>query len=133
MPTCIRITESSKTEAHIRDGYLLLYIYMPSVLGESFIPYIPSIVPSILKALADETEYVRDSAMKAAQRLISIYSTHTKKLLLPQLLLAVVHENWRIRQASVKLIGEFLFQVGGKSCIICSYSCCIYPIVKLGV
>lgn len=49
MPTVIKITESSATESYIRDGYILLYIYLPIVLGEKFVPYIAQIVPSILK------------------------------------------------------------------------------------
>ena len=49
MPGVIKITEAPGTEPYIRDGYILLYIYLPIVLEEKFLPYVPKIVPSILK------------------------------------------------------------------------------------
>lgn len=49
MPGVIRITECAVTEPHIRDGYILLYIYLPIVLEDRFLPYVAQIVPSILK------------------------------------------------------------------------------------
>lgn len=54
MPTVIKITESSATESYIRDGYILLYIYLPIVLAEKFVPYISQIIPSILKVCVIE-------------------------------------------------------------------------------
>lgn len=51
MPSVIKMTENPNTEPHIRDGYILLYIYLPIVLEDKFIPYIAQIVPSILKVM----------------------------------------------------------------------------------
>ena len=42
-------------KAYVREGYLGLFIYLPTVLKHKFEPYLPQALPAILEGLADET------------------------------------------------------------------------------
>lgn len=49
MPDVITTTMKTELSPNIRDGYLMLYIYLPSTFGEDFTEYIGPIIPPILK------------------------------------------------------------------------------------
>ena len=49
MPDVIAATEKTGLPAHIKEGYLMLYLYLPSTFGAEFTPFIGDIIPSILK------------------------------------------------------------------------------------
>ncbi|UJR36911.1 hypothetical protein I4U23_029624 [Adineta vaga] len=99
--------------AHVRDGYMMMFIYLPISFGEKFIPYVGKIVPPILKGLADETEFVRDTALRAGQRIINSYAETAISLFVPELEQGLFDDNWRIRYSSVLLLGELVFKVSG--------------------
>jgi len=99
--------------AHVRDGYMMMFIYLPISFGEKFIPYVGKIIPPILKGLADETEFVRDTALKAGQRIINSYAETAISLFVPELERGLFDDNWRIRYSSVLLLGELLFRASG--------------------
>lgn len=116
MAQAIEIASDPTNDPSMRDGYISLFKYLPTTMQqESFIPYIEKVIPPILLALGDETEYLRNSALHTGQILISTYASQAKRCLLPSLLESVIDENWRIRSAAVTLIGDFLFNITGLS------------------
>jgi HEAT repeat protein len=64
------------------------------------------IISPILRALADENEYVRETAYKAGQRLVTAYADTAITTLLPELEMGLFDDNWRIRHSSIQLLGE---------------------------
>jgi HEAT repeat protein len=115
MPEIISTTERSDIPPHVRDGYLMLFIYLPMVFNKDFAPHIGRIIAPVLKSLADETEFVRETALLAGQRIVNMYADSAIQLLLPELEKGLFDENWRIRLSSVQLLGDLLFKISGVS------------------
>ncbi|XP_071180493.1 stalled ribosome sensor GCN1-like [Mytilus edulis] len=113
MPGIIQTAERVDIPPFVRDGYIMLYIYLPSVFKDDFMEYIGPIIPSILQALADESEYVRETALLAGQRIINLYADQSIELLLPELEKGLFDDNWRIRYSSVQLLGDLLYRISG--------------------
>ncbi|CAG9865117.1 unnamed protein product [Phyllotreta striolata] len=113
MPDIIGTAERTDIAPHVKDGYIMMFIYMPAVFTDEFTPYIGQIINPILKALADENEYVRDTALKAGQRIVTLYADSAILLLLPELEKGLFDENWRIRYSSVQLLGDLLYRISG--------------------
>jgi HEAT repeat protein len=95
-----------------REGLLWFLSFLPMTLNEGFAPYISVSLPVILSGLSDDNDGVREVAMRAGQVVVSkLGLNHTLKLL-PSLADGMFHDDWRIRQSSVKLLGELLYLVG---------------------
>nr|CAD7392316.1 unnamed protein product [Timema cristinae] len=115
MPEIISTAERTDIAPHVKDGYIMMFIYMPVTFTVEFTPYIGQIINPILKALADENEYVRDTALKAGQRIVNLYADKAITLLLPELEGGLFDDNWRIRYSSVQLLGDLLYRISGVS------------------
>ncbi|KAM4051160.1 stalled ribosome sensor GCN1 isoform 1-T1 [Anomaloglossus baeobatrachus] len=113
MPEIVSTASKVDIAPHVRDGYIMMFIYLPITFGDKFTPYVGPIIPCILKALADENEFVRDTALRAGQRIITMYAETAIALLLPQLEQGLFDDLWRIRFSSVQLLGDLLFHISG--------------------
>lgn len=113
MEQIIVTIDDPKLEPHVKDGYLMLFIYFPIVMKEDFSPYIGLIIAPILNGLAEDVEYVRETAILAGQRIVNMYADSAVKLFLPELEKGLLEENWRTRFSSVKLIGDLLYKISG--------------------
>ncbi|KAL7748666.1 translational activator of GCN4 [Sorochytrium milnesiophthora] len=105
----------SSPHAHVREGFLSLVVYLPLTFGDDFKPYLASIIQPVLRGLADETEPVREIAMRAGRITVTKFSTSAVDLLLPELQKGLFDEAWRIRLSSVQLIGDLLCNLAGFS------------------
>ena len=115
MPEIVSTAERMDIAPHVKDGYIMMFIYMPAVFPDQFRDYIGQAVKPILRALADENEYVRETALKAGQRIVNMYADTAITLLLPQLEGGLFDDNWRIRYSSVQLLGDLLYKISGVS------------------
>ncbi|KAJ2059001.1 translational activator of GCN4 [Coemansia sp. S146] len=99
----------------VREGFMMLLIYLPTTFGDDFQRFLPQVMPPVLAGLADENEQVRNAALRAGRILVISFATTAIDSLLPELLASMNHELWRIRHSSIELLGELLYRVAGIS------------------
>ncbi|KAG6848260.1 hypothetical protein H0H93_001776 [Arthromyces matolae] len=107
------IANAQSPRPTVREGFMSLLVFLPATFGTRFQPHLPKIISPILSGLSDTEDYVREAAMRAGRMVVNNYSTKAIDLLLPELEQGMFDPGWRIRQASVTLVGELLFKVSG--------------------
>lgn len=51
MPNFINYIENEANAPHVRDGFLMMFIYLPAIFKEQFSEFISQVLPCILKVL----------------------------------------------------------------------------------
>eukprot|EP01027_Heterolobosea_sp_BB2_P010518 GEZU01015431.1.p1 GENE.GEZU01015431.1~~GEZU01015431.1.p1 ORF type:complete len:2206 (-),score=584.72 GEZU01015431.1:81-6698(-) len=109
LPEILKQTKSTKPT--VREGFLSVFIYLPAAIDTKLEPYLPKVLPRVLDGLSDESDNVREVALKAGQIIVERYAISALNLMLPSLEAGLSNDSWRIRQASVNLMGELLARV----------------------
>ncbi|KAL9182373.1 hypothetical protein ACHAXT_013025 [Thalassiosira profunda] len=103
----------SHPKAGTREGVLWVLTFLPSVLGQAYSSLIDESLPALLSGLADDNEAVRDVALRAGRVLVRSLGKAHKDKILPSLEDGLANEDYRIRVASLTLLGDLLGMLGG--------------------
>ena len=103
----------SHPKAGTREGVLWVLTFLPSALGHAFASLITVSFSALISGLSDDNESVRDVAMRAGRVMIrSNGKAHVDKIL-PSLEAGLSDDDYRIRIASLNLLGDLLGMIGG--------------------
>ncbi|KAJ2156568.1 translational activator of GCN4, partial [Coemansia sp. RSA 552] len=109
------VANCSSARVAVREGFMMLLIYLPTTFGDDFQPFLAQVLAPVLSGLADENEQVRSAALRAGRILVVSFASNAVDILLPELLASMHHDSWRIRHSSIELLGELLYRVAGVS------------------
>ncbi len=98
----------SHTSSAAREGALWAICFFPGSMGVDFTPFVPDVLRAVLTGLSDESEMVREVAMRAGHILVSSHGKDSASVMLPALETGISDDNWRIRQSSVYILGDML-------------------------
>jgi hypothetical protein len=111
LPEVVANAVNPNTNPEAREGYMGLFVFLPGVMRNAFVPYIETVFPVLVQGLSDALQPVREVAYRAANALCVQFGATHATLLLPSLEMGLFARDWRARQASVHLVGQTLEQL----------------------
>lgn len=107
----------SQLTAYLFLLLLRMLTFLPPSMGQGFTPLLDLSLPALIGGLSDDSEPVRDVAMRAGRVLIRSHGrVHVDKIL-PSLEGGLDDEDHRIRLASLSLLGDLLSMIGGTTVV----------------
>jgi hypothetical protein len=108
MSTLNGAIENKKSVNH-REGALLAYELLSTILGRVFEPYVIQIVPQLLSSFGDSSADVRDGCLAAAKACFASLSSYGVKRILPTLLEGLDDQQWRSKKGACDLLGAMAY------------------------
>jgi len=99
----------NKKDVNHREGALLAYELLSSILGRIFEPYVIQIVPQLLSSFGDASADVRDGCLAAAKACFASLSSYGVKRILPTLLDGLDDQQWRSKKGACDLLGAMAY------------------------
>jgi hypothetical protein len=101
-----------KESSAAREGMMWFFTFLPSTMKEQFSVYLDRCLPLVLFGFSDESESVREVALRAGKAIISVLGIKYCNELASLLITGVFDGDWRVRFNSLQLLGELVFLVG---------------------
>lgn len=99
----------NKKEINQREGSLLAYELLSTILGRLFEPYVIQIVPHLLTGFGDSNANVREAALAASKACFAKLSSYGVKKILPTLLDGLEDDQWRSKKGACDLLGAMAY------------------------
>ena len=99
----------NKKDVNNREGALLAYELLSTILGRIFEPYVIQIVPQLLSSFGDSSADVRDACLAAAKACFASLSSYGVKRILPTLLEGLDDSQWRSKKGACDLLGAMAY------------------------
>lgn len=105
----LKAANENKKEVNQREGALLAYELLSTILGRLFEPYVLQIVPQLLTGFSDSNANVRDAALAASKACFARLSSYGVKKILPTLLFGLDDDQWRSKKGACDLLGAMAY------------------------
>ena len=105
----LRSAIDNKKDAKHREGALLAYELLSTILGRIFEPYVIQIVPQLLSSFGDSSADIRDGCLAAAKTCFASLSSYGVKKILPTLLDGLDDDQWRSKKGACDLLGAMAY------------------------
>jgi len=99
----------NKKDVNSREGALLAYELLSTILARVFEPYVIQIVPQLLSSFGDASADVREGCLAAAKACFSSLSSYGVKQILPTLLEGLDDPQWRSKKGACDLLGAMAY------------------------
>ncbi|CAL3971329.1 unnamed protein product [Diplocarpon coronariae] len=99
----------NKKDVNHREGALLAYELLSTILGRVFEPYVIQIVPQLLSSFGDASADVREGCLATAKACFASLSSYGVKRILPTLLEGLDDSQWRSKKGACDLLGAMAY------------------------
>ena len=106
IPRALELTKDGRE--HIRESFLSVFVYVPMVMGDAFLAYVPVTIENVVESISHEKEKIRNLAIKSLKIVIQNYLQNDFQVLLRPLFEGCLHENENKRNSSLILLGDII-------------------------
>ena len=99
----------NKKDVNHREGALLAYELLSTILGRVFEPYVIQIVPQLLSSFGDSSGDVREACLATAKACFASLTSYGVKRILPTLLDGLDDSQWRSKKGACDLLGAMAY------------------------
>jgi len=107
--SALRAAAEDKKSPERRQGAMMGYELLSSILGRTFEPYVVDLLPQLLACFGDPAAQVRSACLDTAKTCFASLSSFGVHKVLPQLLEGLDETQWRSKKGACDLLGAMAY------------------------